>query len=67
MSRLNVMTQALDDATQRVSRYLMLQFLVNAGFGALCGLGTLFHRRPLRRIMGNRRSLIPYRSLCWIR
>src|ERR1019366_1999165 len=35
LNRLNVMTQALDDATHRVSRYLVLQFLVNAGFGTL--------------------------------
>jgi len=41
MSRLNVLTQALDDATKRVSRYLMLQFLVNAGFGALYESGKV--------------------------
>jgi len=39
LSQLNVMTQALDDAAGRVSRYMLLQFLVNAGFGALFGLG----------------------------
>ena len=33
MGQLNVMTQALDDATRRVSRYLMLQLLVNLCFG----------------------------------
>ena len=39
LSQLNVMTQALDDAAGRVSRYMLLQFLVNAGFGALFGFG----------------------------
>jgi predicted PurR-regulated permease PerM len=34
-------TKALDDAAQRVSRYLLLQFLVNAVFGAVIGLALL--------------------------
>lgn len=38
-SQLNVMTQAIDDASRRLSRYLMLQFAVNAGYGILFGLG----------------------------
>ena len=33
------MTRGLEDATQRVSRYLMLQLLVNACFGLLCAGG----------------------------
>ena len=63
MSRLNVMTQALDDATQRVSRYMMLQFLVNAGFGALCGLGLYFIGVPYAALWGTVAALfriIPY-------
>jgi predicted PurR-regulated permease PerM len=39
LGRLNVMTQALDDASGRVSRYLLMQVLVNAGFGILFGAG----------------------------
>jgi predicted PurR-regulated permease PerM len=39
LGQLNLMTQALDDASGRVSRYLLMQFLVNAGFGTLFGLG----------------------------
>ena len=39
LGRLNVMTEALDDATRRVSRYLRMQLLVNAGFGVLFGIG----------------------------
>jgi predicted PurR-regulated permease PerM len=39
LGQLNLMTQALDDAAGRVSRYILMQFLVNAGFGTLFGLG----------------------------
>ena len=39
LGQLNLMTQAFDDASGRVSRYLLMQFLVNAGFGILFGLG----------------------------
>ena len=39
LGQLNLMTQAFDDASGRVSRYLLMQFLVNAGFGTLFGLG----------------------------
>jgi predicted PurR-regulated permease PerM len=42
LGQLNMMTQALDDAAQRVSRYLFMQFLVNAGFGTLFGIGLYF-------------------------
>jgi predicted PurR-regulated permease PerM len=37
--RLKVMTQALDEATQRVQRYLVLQSAVNAAFGVIVGIG----------------------------
>ncbi|MGA2144082.1 MAG: AI-2E family transporter [Bryobacteraceae bacterium] len=39
LGQLNIMTQALDDASGRVSRYLLMQFLVNASFGTLFGFG----------------------------
>jgi predicted PurR-regulated permease PerM len=42
LGQLNKMTQALDDAAQRVSRYLFMQFLVNAGFGILFAAGLYF-------------------------
>jgi predicted PurR-regulated permease PerM len=38
LGQLNLMTQALDDAATRVSRYILMQFLVNATFGAVFGL-----------------------------
>jgi len=37
--RLNVVTQALQDASAGLSRYLLLQFAVNACYGGLFGLG----------------------------
>jgi hypothetical protein len=39
LGQINIMTQALDDTAQRVSRYLLMQILVNAAFGVLFGLG----------------------------
>jgi predicted PurR-regulated permease PerM len=40
LSQLDVMTQSLDDAAIRVTRYLRMQFMVNAVFAMLfdCGL-----------------------------
>ena len=37
--RLQATTKAMDDAAQRVSRYILMQFLVNAMFGAVTGIG----------------------------
>jgi predicted PurR-regulated permease PerM len=39
LAQLNLMTQALDDTAGRVSRYILMLFLVNAGFGTLFGFG----------------------------
>jgi len=38
-SQLSVMTEAISEASTRLSRYLLLQFAVNIGYGALFGLG----------------------------
>lgn len=40
--RLNTSTQALDEAAQRVSRYLLMQSLVNGGTGLAVGIGLYF-------------------------
>jgi predicted PurR-regulated permease PerM len=37
--KLQATTKAMDDAGRRVSRYVLLQFGVNAGFGAIIALG----------------------------
>jgi predicted PurR-regulated permease PerM len=52
ISRLNRMTQALDDASGRISRYLLMQFLVNAGFGTVFGLGLYFIGVPNPALWG---------------
>jgi predicted PurR-regulated permease PerM len=36
---LTVMTQALDEATRRIHRYLLLQLMVNAAYGLVIGIG----------------------------
>ncbi|HXN72779.1 MAG TPA: AI-2E family transporter [Candidatus Acidoferrales bacterium] len=41
LSRFHVTTQAFDEATQRVGRYLFFQFLMNLGYGTLFG-GALY-------------------------
>lgn len=45
-NHLNVMTQALDDASQRIGRYLLLQFIVNASYGIVIGAGLRFVGLP---------------------
>lgn len=52
LSQLNVMTQALDDAAVRVSRYILMQFLVNAGFGSLFGFGLYLIGVPYPALWG---------------
>ena len=53
LDQLNVMTQALDDATQRVSRYLLMQLLVNVCFGMLCGIGLYLIGIPYAALWGS--------------
>lgn len=63
LNRLNVMTQALEDATQRVSRYLMLQFLVNITFGVIFGIGVYLIGLPYAALWGAVTALfriVPY-------
>jgi len=50
--QLNVMTEALDDAAKRVSRYLSLQVLVNACFGLIAGVGLYFIGVPNPAVWG---------------
>lgn len=51
-SHLNLMTQALDDASHRISKYLLLQFLVNASYGLVIGLGLHFIGLPNALLWG---------------
>jgi predicted PurR-regulated permease PerM len=51
-SHLNLMTQALDDASHRISKYLLLQFLVNASYGFVVGVGLHFIGLPNALLWG---------------
>ncbi len=52
LSRLHVTTQAFDEATKRVGRYLFLQFLMNLGYGALFGTALYFIGVPNALLWG---------------
>ena len=52
LGQLTLMTQALDDAGQRLSRYLLLQCLVNAGYGLLFGVVLYFIGVPHALLWG---------------
>ncbi len=60
---LNVMTQALNDAGARVSRYLLMQLLVNTGYGVVVGVGLYFIHVPNALLWGTVAALfrfLPY-------
>jgi predicted PurR-regulated permease PerM len=60
---LNLMTQAMDDASVRVSRFLSLQLLVNTGFGAIIAIALQFLGLPHAFLWGFLTGLlrfIPY-------
>ena len=50
--RLSLTTTALDEAGQRVSRYLIAQFIVNACLGAAIGLGLFLLGVPYALLWG---------------
>ena len=66
--QLNVMTQALEDASDRLSRYLFFQLLVNASYGALFGVALYFIGVPHALLWGAIAALlrfVPYVGV-WI-
>jgi predicted PurR-regulated permease PerM len=63
VGQLSVMTQALEDASDRLSRYLLLQFVVNGCYGLLFGLGLFWIGIPhalLWGAMGAMLRFVPY-------
>lgn len=61
--RLTVVTQALDDASQRLSRYLLFQFVVNATYGVMFGMGVYLLRIPhplLWGVLSGLLRFVPY-------
>ena len=66
--QLNVMTQALEDASDRLSRYLFFQLLVNASYGALFGVALYLIGVPHALLWGAIAALlrfVPYVGV-WI-
>jgi predicted PurR-regulated permease PerM len=62
-NQLNIVTQALDDASRRLSRYLLLQFLMNAVYGAIFGSGLYWIGVPhalLWGVLGGLLRFVPY-------
>src|SRR5688572_8682433 len=63
MRKLNVTTQALDDAAARVSRYLLMNLIVNVTYGLPVGIGLYFIGVPNAILWGLLATLlrvIPY-------
>jgi predicted PurR-regulated permease PerM len=61
--RINLVTQAFDEATQRVSKYLRMQFLVNTTFAGIIAFGLHFIGLPgalLWGVMAGMLRFIPY-------
>ena len=52
ISRLNLVNKALDDAGKRISRYLSINFLVNAGYGVCFGAGLFAISIPNATLWG---------------
>lgn len=62
-SRMNVTTQALDNAGVRISRYLLMQFLVNVTYGVPIGVGLYFIGVPNAVLWGVLATLLS--SIPW--
>lgn len=60
LSRFHVTTQAFDEATQRVGRYLFFQFLMNLGYGTLFGAALYFIGIPNAFLWGVLAALLRF-------
>lgn len=58
--KLNVATQAIDDAATRVSRYLGMQLIVNASYGVPIGLGVWWIGIPNAPLWGLLATLLRF-------
>jgi predicted PurR-regulated permease PerM len=58
--KLNVATQAVDDAASRVSRYLGMQLIVNALYGVPIGIGLFFIGIPNALLWGLLATLLRF-------
>jgi predicted PurR-regulated permease PerM len=57
---LNSTTRVLDDASQRISRFLFYQFVLNIGFGVVLALGLMVIGIPYAYIWGFMAALLRY-------
>jgi predicted PurR-regulated permease PerM len=69
--KLQATTKAMDDAGQRVSRYVLMQFTVNAGFGTVIALGLYLLGVPsslLWGVLGMFLRFLPYvgAAIAWL-
>jgi hypothetical protein len=58
--RITVTTKAVDDAGQRISRFLRMQFIINCGFGLTMTAGLLAIRVPHALLWGFLAALLRY-------
>ena len=63
-NHLNLMTQALDDASQRIGKYLLLQFIVNTSYGIIIGAGLHFIGLPNALLWGVLAAAFRFLPLC---
>ncbi len=52
MGRLNLMSQAMNEAAARISRYLIMNVMVNAGYGVIFGTGLYLLHVPNATLWG---------------
>ncbi|MDB6017773.1 MAG: hypothetical protein JWR19_2262 [Pedosphaera sp.] len=60
MRKPNFASQLLDDTGRRVTRYLLMQFIVNVSYGILVGVGLLFIGVPNPLLWGAFTALLRY-------
>jgi predicted PurR-regulated permease PerM len=60
MGRLNIVTKALDDAGKRITSFLTMNFLVNAGYGLCFGIGLRMIGVPNATLWGVIASILRF-------
>jgi predicted PurR-regulated permease PerM len=58
--RMTVMTNAVDDAGRRISRFLVMQLIVNVGFGLALGIGLFLIQLPHALLWGFLAAILRY-------
>ena len=58
--RMTVMTKAVDDAGQRISRFLLMQLIINASFGFVLGIGLFLIQVPHAWLWGFLAAILRY-------